>query len=129
MNRQLTETELGLFIRRKLNASTVQLDERLSQRLFGARQAALAAHALAASQGSATWMGRGLLAWSREHLQPFAMATVLVLALVSGNYMMSVQQISEIEELDSALLADDLPIDAYLDNGFGSWLASDSSQH
>jgi len=36
--------------------------------------------------------------------------------------MTAVQQIDEIEELDSALLSDDLPIDAYLDSGFVAWL-------
>ncbi|MGH8724065.1 MAG: DUF3619 family protein, partial [Burkholderiales bacterium] len=32
------------------------------------------------------------------------------------------QRAAELEEIDSLLLADDLPIDAYLDRGFQSWL-------
>jgi Protein of unknown function (DUF3619) len=32
------------------------------------------------------------------------------------------QRQAEMEELDSQLLTDDLPIDAYLDRGFQSWL-------
>lgn len=32
------------------------------------------------------------------------------------------QQVREIEELDTQLLSSDLPIDAYLDRGFQSWL-------
>ena len=32
------------------------------------------------------------------------------------------QRAAELEEIDSMLLTDDLPIDAYLDRGFQSWL-------
>ena len=32
------------------------------------------------------------------------------------------QRAAEIEEIDSLLLTDDLPIDAYLDRGFQNWL-------
>jgi hypothetical protein len=35
------------------------------------------------------------------------------------------QQTNEIEELDAQILTSDLPIDAYLDQGFRNWLASD----
>ena len=32
------------------------------------------------------------------------------------------QRAADVEELDAQLLADDLPIDAYLDRGFETWL-------
>lgn len=32
------------------------------------------------------------------------------------------QQVSELSRIDSALLADDLPINAYTDKGFNAWL-------
>ena len=32
------------------------------------------------------------------------------------------QRVAEIVDIDSALLTDDLPIDAYLDRGFQNWL-------
>ena len=32
------------------------------------------------------------------------------------------QRAAEVEEIDSLLLTDDLPIDAYLDRGFQNWL-------
>jgi hypothetical protein len=35
------------------------------------------------------------------------------------------QQVSEIEDLDVQILSSDLPIDAYLDQGFRNWLARD----
>ena len=38
------------------------------------------------------------------------------------------ERAAELEEIDSALLADDLPINAYLDKGFQAWLSEHSSQ-
>ena len=38
----------------------------------------------------------------------------------------AVQQVREFAELDTQLLASDLPIDAYLDRGFQNWLKSSS---
>ena len=35
------------------------------------------------------------------------------------------QQTREIEELDAQILSSDLPIDAYIDQGFKTWLTSD----
>ncbi len=32
------------------------------------------------------------------------------------------EQMNELEDVDSALLADDLPLDAYTDQGFAAWL-------
>ena len=34
------------------------------------------------------------------------------------------QQLTDLEETDAAILASDLPIDAYLDRGFQNWLKS-----
>ncbi len=49
----------------------------------------------------------------------------LVLLVASGAAIYTWQQnqrAAELEEIDSLLLTDDLPIDAYLDRGFQSWL-------
>ena len=49
----------------------------------------------------------------------------LALLLASGAAIYAWQQnqrATELEEIDSMLLTDDLPIDAYLDRGFQSWL-------
>ena len=54
-----------------------------------------------------------------------------VLALLFGMwisfYLDSVNYISAIEEVDSALLSDDLPPEAFLDNDFFKWLKADTS--
>jgi Protein of unknown function (DUF3619) len=49
----------------------------------------------------------------------------LALLVASGAAIYSWQQnqrAAEVEEIDSMLLTDDLPIDAYLDRGFQNWL-------
>jgi hypothetical protein len=49
----------------------------------------------------------------------------LAMLLASGAAIYTWQQnqrAAEVEEIDSMLLTDDLPIDAYLDRGFQNWL-------
>jgi hypothetical protein len=49
----------------------------------------------------------------------------LAMLIASGAAIYSWQQnqrANELEEIDTQLLADDLPIDAYLDRGFQNWL-------
>jgi hypothetical protein len=42
--------------------------------------------------------------------------------VVSYQYWQTAQQARDIEETDAALLASELPIEAYLDRGFQAWL-------
>jgi hypothetical protein len=52
---------------------------------------------------------------------------VLILLLVVGSGLLGeMQRMAELEEVDSALLSDDLPIDAYLDQGFDAWVQNNS---
>lgn len=55
----------------------------------------------------------------RRTLLPMA---VLVLGLIAVNHWRDSQRAAEIEEIDAAVLAGDLPLDAYLDKGFDAWL-------
>ena len=47
---------------------------------------------------------------------------IVVGGLYVFDYWTTLQQASEIAELDSALLGSDLPVDAFLDKGFENWL-------
>jgi hypothetical protein len=47
---------------------------------------------------------------------------VLALGVAGVSYWSSMERAAEIEDVDSALLSDDLPINAYLDRGFDAWL-------
>jgi hypothetical protein len=51
----------------------------------------------------------------------------LILALLGIQYWQRTPTVEEIEEIDAALLTSDLPINAYLDNSFDTWLKR--SQH
>ena len=53
----------------------------------------------------------------------------LSVGVIGTYYWNAFEQAQENEEIDSALLADELPPSAYLDRGFQAWLerASDSS--
>lgn len=122
----LDEREFGQFIRHQLNAGLTQIDKPIAERLHSARQAALAG--VLTPQPSLVGAGRHTLDWCEDHLRPFLMALALTMAVLGGNYLMSAQRQDELEDIDSALLSDDLPIGAYLDKGFHSWLADNSSQ-
>ncbi len=47
---------------------------------------------------------------------------MLLIAVAAVYIWQQHQRIAELEEIDSQLLADDLPPDAYLDRGFQNWL-------
>ena len=49
---------------------------------------------------------------------------LIVAAFFGYQQWQAYQQMSDIEETDAAILASDLPIDAYLDRGFQNWLKS-----
>ena len=52
---------------------------------------------------------------------------LLVAGLVAIYSWQQEQGAADIEELDAQLLADDLPLDAYLDRGFEAWLKKTAS--
>ena len=55
-----------------------------------------------------------------------AIAVGVLLALLLGSELWQEGgRVQDLEETDSALLSDDLPIDAYLDSDFARWLKHD----
>jgi hypothetical protein len=119
------EPRFGNRIRHLLNQGAA-LDPAKRERLRAARQQALErqrAEPVPALRWADNVLGsfdgwRGL---SARVLLPIA---VLVLS-VSGIYSwQEKRRVAELVEIDSELLTDDLPIDAYLDRGFQNWLRS-----
>ena len=55
-------------------------------------------------------------------------AMILGIACATTFVWQQQQRAAEIEELDALLLSSDLPIDAYLDQGFATWLKRRGSQ-
>lgn len=124
----MNELDFSQKIKHFLDSSSDRMDRRTRLRLHEARQRALAR----ASVSSARLATAGGDPAFLEELLPSAKSGMAILALVLSvlgfSYWNSVQRAEELAEVDSALLTDDLPINAYLDAGFDAWLKRSSSQ-
>jgi hypothetical protein len=121
-----------------LDQGTADLKGGTVYRLQKARAAALArlaepvgvrasesrlAHAFAGTGASGTSGGRTL--WTSARLW---LGIAIIVAAVFGYQQWQLyQQVNDIVELDAQILSSDLPIDAYLDQGFRNWLAHDEN--
>jgi hypothetical protein len=122
------EHQFGNRVRQILNGG--RLDARLERRLQAARELALSRQRPERAPA---------LIWADNVLGRFGgwttgvLYAALSLALLTGgaaglySWQQS-QRIAELEEIDSQLLTDDLPIDAYLDRGFQNWLKKHISE-
>ncbi len=121
-----------------LDAGTAEIKSGTVYRLQQARAAAIArlaetastgvrqsrlAHAFAGSAGT---MGQpGASFWKSGRLW---FGILLIAAAGFGYQQWQVyQQVNDIVELDAQILSSDLPIDAYLDQGFRNWLTRDEN--
>jgi len=59
-------------------------------------------------------------------LRPALTALLVVAVFAAGDYFNKQHTLALRSEVETALLADDLPIDAYLDQGFREWLQNES---
>lgn len=127
MNAQ--EHETAQKIVRALDRSTREMSGNTVARLAAAREQALAGFH-GAPAWSAAWAG-GLVSGVTErpsrgvrYALPLA---VLILGLIGIVYWQTGNgRSNELADLDARLLTDELPIDAYLDKGFDSWLKRQS---
>ena len=122
----MNEPQFASRIRHLLNQGT-HVEPRVVERLAKARQLALARQR-AERVGVLRWAdnvlgddaseGPAWQAWARV----VASAAVLIVAVAGIYNWQEKQRLAEIVEIDSQLLTDDLPIDAYLDRGFQNFL-------
>lgn len=129
------DINLAYKVRHALNEQLDALPASTTDRLAAARAAALARKkphvevlpfTRPASGWRAAWAGFGNVV-SGPAMSRLAIA-VPVLALVIGMGGMyqheQQQQIAELADIDAAMLADELPLTAYLDPGFSAYLES-----
>jgi len=123
------DAEFSYKARQVLNKGVDSLDRKVAVRLQEARQ-----KALNMQRGPVRGLRIAGIGHSLELVVfPYARSLLAVMALVIGAtgtyYWNAFEQAREYEEIDSALLADELPPSAYLDRGFHAWLerASDAS--
>jgi hypothetical protein len=125
----MNEAQFALRVRQQLNQGAC-VDAHVAARLRAAREQALARHRPEAAGGLAlasNTVGRigGARGLSLRVLLPLA---VLAVAFATTFAWQQKQRAAEVEELDAQLLSSDLPIDAYLDQGFAAWLKRRASQ-
>ena len=103
---------------------------RITERLRAARERALERRRIAHEPVFAWMRGTALAASNVDGsggTGGFSLRLLLATALLAfglfGIYSgQQAQRAAEVEELDAQLLTDDLPMDAYLDRGFETWL-------
>ena len=119
------EREIAQRIVRELDRSTLGIDKDTAARLLAAREQALAQYQQTPVLGIA---GAGTIVsnWFERSASGARYAlslAVLILGLAGIVFWQSSNGSGgELADIDARLLADDLPIDAYLDKGFDSWL-------
>ncbi len=124
----MSEQQITYRIKQLLNRG-LDLDPGKLARLKAAREAALARQRVGSRIPVLAWadnvIGKsgGPSALIPRVLLPTA---VLILGLIAINQWRDSQLAAEIEEIDTAVLTSDLPIDAYLDKGFDAWLKRSS---
>ncbi|WP_428424544.1 DUF3619 family protein [Methylibium sp.] len=129
--RQFLEDRYALRIAAALSTHADELPRDVTERLRFAREQALerARRLATRTAPAATRLGGNVLAWGGEPGWGWRLATLApLIALVAGLVLIQIQhdddQISAAAEVDAALLADDLPPDAYTDAGFAEFLRS-----
>ena len=126
----MNEERYAYRVRQTLNFGLKDIPPAASRRLEAARHLALARQKQAEPQ--LVTAGTGILSLTTSVYTPYFKQALAVIALLLGMwisfYWHSVQYVTELEDVDSALLTDDLPPDAFLANDFFEWLKDDSSE-
>jgi len=119
----MNEPQFGNKVRHLLNQGT-QLEPRVAERLRAARELALARRKAEPASGLA-WAG-GLVGRLGDlgglSLRLVLPVALLGVALTTIHGWQQNQKVAEFADIDSQLLAGELPIDAYLDESFDAWL-------
>ena len=128
MNRP--EHELAREIVQYLEDGVDQLEPRVRERLAGARRNALSRYReQSAPVFGLAWAGHAAV-WLTEHTfrgTRLLIAVAALAALTAGLvYWQSTGPANGLADIDVYLLTDELPINAYLDKGFDSWLKRSS---
>ena len=119
----MNEMQFGNRIRQILN-SGLALSADQSARLSAARSQALQRQRreLAPALAWADNVLGSLGGWTGLSLRVVVPAVALLVSFAAIYTWQQNQRVAEVEEIDALLLADELPIDAYLDRGFQNWL-------
>jgi hypothetical protein len=124
----MNEREFGHQIKQRLDRA-LDLEPAVLNRLKGAREQALARQRMREPAFALVWVDAvvGRLS-ANPAVAGIALASAaLILALVGIQFWQRAPTVEEIAEIDTAILSGELPINAYLDKSFDTWLKR--SQH
>lgn len=121
----MNEAEFAYKLVGHLSASTRDVNALMTLRLRRARTDALTVQRREnlwpfASVGQGVVLRLRLSLW--VGLRTFAMVVTVLTVFAVGQHWSEAVHVSDYEEIDAALLIDDLPIDAYLDRDFKAWV-------
>lgn len=122
----MNEQRFTFRVRQVLNLGADHLKRDSTIRLYDARQRALARQKVAVTGLSLAGVGKFATEVLPGYARTMMAAFALLLGVVFTYYWNNFEQAAENEEIDSALLSDDLPPAAYLDKGFQAWLERSS---
>lgn len=129
----INEERYAYRVRQVLNHGLKDIPPPAARRLEAARHLALSKQKLTNAPELATageGVGTGSLKLGSNI--PYGKQLLAIAALLIGMwisfYWHSIQYVTELEEVDTSLLSDDLPPEAFLDNDFLEWLKDDSPE-
>jgi hypothetical protein len=119
----MNEDKFGYQIKQQLDQA-LDLDTATLSRLKSARERALARQRVTQPAFVLAWADGvvGRLSGNPASASVVLAGAALILALFGLHYWQQQPSVEEIEEIDAAILTGDLPINAYLDKSFDTWL-------
>ena len=125
----MNEQHFAYKIRQQLNRGLHDLRPETLDRLAAAREAALS-HQKQTKTNSVLASAGNLFSFNVGDFRVSQLLAALALFLCAlySTYWIGDQQVQELGDIDSAILSDELPIDAFTDKGFAAWLKSSSSE-
>jgi hypothetical protein len=132
----MNENEFGYRVRQALNESAERLDYKTAYRLEQARRKALAVHR---AETAPAWRpvlvpaggpspGEDSPAGWGQRLGLIAPLLALVIGFVGIYQWQQERRITELADMDFAVLLDDAPIGTYADKGFGTLLQTGTDE-
>ena len=125
----MNDVQFAHKVRQHLNRGLHELRPDTISRLAVARARALERQKVRVGQSVLAGAG-GFFQhhFDNYRLKQVIASIVLLLAVVSSTFWLADQRVKELGAIDSALLTNDLPLAAFTDKGFDTWLKRGSSE-
>lgn len=115
-------------VRTLLDQGIAELGTNVTAQLYQSRLTALRRQAAPVASLSMAGVGHFVTEAVHHHFRGILAFVGLAVGALGVNLWQNHQQAAELAEIDSALLADEVSLGAYLDQGFLEWLNSLSQQ-